>query len=286
MAGGDAMNFKPQVKHVISKELMLYFDKIRQALLDEDEEEDAVRLREAALASVRDEPGLHQLVPYFVQFIAEKVTHNLKSVFVLRQMMELTNAMIANKTLFIDPSVNYISASILTCIIGKRLGNGSPEEFEACYKLREFSASLLGLVATKYGRSSAHLKPRLARMCLKSFLDPSMPLGVHYGAIKALLAFAGPESMRMLIIPNLKAYETVLVKAGGEERDEVKLVVGAIMQGISLLSDDAITKMRMEGEDVEALGEQVREFVGDIVGGRIARLGNERLDRAVLECML
>jgi len=101
MSGNDNVTVKPLVKHVLSKELQLYFEKICSALLDESNNEYQV----AALASIRSDPGLHQLVPYFVQFIAEKVTHNLKSLFILAQMMQLTTAMLENKNLYVDPYV-------------------------------------------------------------------------------------------------------------------------------------------------------------------------------------
>ena len=101
MSGNDNVTVKPLVKHVLSKELQLYFEKVSSAILDEPNND----YRIAALASVRSDPGLHQLVPYFVQFIAEKVTHNLKSLFVLTQMMHLTTAMLDNPNLYIDPYV-------------------------------------------------------------------------------------------------------------------------------------------------------------------------------------
>lgn len=101
MSGNDNVTVKPLVKHVLSKELQIYFEKVSSALLDESNNE----YRVAALASIRSDPGLHQLVPYFVQFIAEKVTHNLKTLFILTQMMQLTTAMLENKNLYIDPYV-------------------------------------------------------------------------------------------------------------------------------------------------------------------------------------
>ena len=102
MSGNDNVTVKPLVKHVLSKELQVYFEKICSALLDESNND----YRIAALASIASDPGLHQLVPYFVQFIAEKVTHSLKSRFVLEQMLLLTHAMLNNKTLNVDPYVS------------------------------------------------------------------------------------------------------------------------------------------------------------------------------------
>lgn len=101
---GDNVAAKPLVKHVLSKELLLYFEKICDALVDEASDE----YRLAALASIRTDPGLHQLVPYFVQFVAEKVTHSLKNLFTLTQMMHFTMAMLENSSLFVDPYVSHI----------------------------------------------------------------------------------------------------------------------------------------------------------------------------------
>ena len=110
LAGNDNVAVKPSVKHIVSKELILYFDKIQAAILDENPDEEVVRLRHAALGSVRDDPGLHQLVPYFINFIMDRVTHNLDDTFTLKQMMELTNALIENKSLFLDPYASSLSA--------------------------------------------------------------------------------------------------------------------------------------------------------------------------------
>ena len=109
MSGNENVTVKPLVKHVQSKELQLYFEKICIALLDDSNNE----YRIAALASIRSDPGLHQLVPYFVQFIAEKVTHNLKNLFVLTQMMLLSTAMLENSNLYVDPYVRILRMFLL-----------------------------------------------------------------------------------------------------------------------------------------------------------------------------
>lgn len=101
MNGADTTTTKPQVKHILSKELQLYFEKVCSSVLDETQPE----YQTAGLASLKEDPGLHQLVPYFVQFVAEKVTHNLKDLFVLTQMMLLTEALTRNSKLNLTPYV-------------------------------------------------------------------------------------------------------------------------------------------------------------------------------------
>lgn len=103
MSGNANVGVKPLVKHILSKELQLYFEKVCSAFLDESSEE----YRTSAYSSLREDPGLHQLVPYFVQFISEKVTHSLKDIFVLTQVMHMTEALIQNKSLYVDPYVRW-----------------------------------------------------------------------------------------------------------------------------------------------------------------------------------
>jgi transcription initiation factor TFIID subunit 6 len=103
MSGNENVAVKPMVKHILSKELQLYFEKVCSAFLDEANGE----YRTSAFSSLKEDPGLHQLIPYFVQFISEKVTHNLKDLFVLTQMMHMMEALIQNKTLYVDPYVSF-----------------------------------------------------------------------------------------------------------------------------------------------------------------------------------
>jgi transcription initiation factor TFIID subunit 6 len=62
---------KPAVKHILSKELQLYFDKITNAIRSPDKD----RLARAALNSLSSDPGIHQLLPYLSQFVSDEVCY-------------------------------------------------------------------------------------------------------------------------------------------------------------------------------------------------------------------
>lgn len=96
----DQVNVKPLVKHVLSKELQMYFERITEAVLSEDE-----RLQSQAFESLRSDPGLHQLLPYFVQHIHKKVTQNHKNLDVLEAMLSMAFSLLNNKHLFVEPYV-------------------------------------------------------------------------------------------------------------------------------------------------------------------------------------
>lgn len=225
MSGNQNVAVKPLVKHILSKELQQYFERVCNAFLDESSEE----YRISAFSSLREDPGLHQLVPYFVQFIAEKVTHSLKDIFVLTQVMHMAEALIQNKSLYVDPYVASLVPPVLTCLIGRQLGGNA--DLSEQYVLRDLAASLLGQIAKKYSHASHTLKPRLARSCLKNFLDPAKPFGTHYGAIIGLHAIGGPDVVRELIVPNYNTYKSLLLEAineDGPRRPEAEKVLSAL----------------------------------------------------------
>ncbi|KAK4137729.1 TAF6-like protein [Trichocladium antarcticum] len=294
LAGNDNVSFRPSVKHVISKELILYFDKIQAALLDDDPDEEKTRLCEAALESVRSDPGLHQLLPYFVNFITNQVTHHLDDLFVLRQMMELAEAVIQNPNLFLDPYASALSAPVLTCLMSRKLGVGpgaddGADTLREQYRLRELAASLLEMIARKYGATNALLRPKLTRTCLKHFLDPTRPPAVLFGAISGVAASGGPEAVRVLVLPNMKSFDAAVLQPLHEKGEghamEFEMLVGGVMKAVEkLVGGELIPAANgVNGVDLAREGDQVAEFLGPIIGQRVARLGNHALNGAILE---
>ncbi|KAK5940950.1 histone H4-like TAF Taf6, SAGA complex subunit [Knufia obscura] len=285
---------KPLVKHILSKELQLYFDKVTSSILDPAQPE----YRAAGLASLREDPGLHQLLPYFVQFIAEKVTHNMRDLFTLTQMMHLVDALTRNEKLNMAPYVASIIPPVLTCLTGRNLGpgpnpaptsaagsNGSPLDH---FELRDLAASLLKHVCNKYAKFAHGLKARLARSCLKTFLDPRRTLGAHYGAILGFGAVGGAEVVRNLVLLNLKEYEEVLrgPLSGGEgdiKKAEAEKVVSAIMRVLQILIEDDVPMMNGHASaDEAAVRDQLVSKIGEVFGSRVADGPDHRLPRAIL----
>lgn len=280
ISGNDNVAVKPLVKHVLSKELQLYFERICAAILDETNDE----YRAAAYASLRTDPGLHQLVPYFIQFVADKVTHNLKSLFTLTQMLQLVTALLDNPSLYIAPYVASIVPSVLTCLIGKHLGSPDRDGPTAHFALRDFAASLLASIARKHGQSSSTLKPRIARSCLKHFLDSHKPFGTHYGAILGLQGISGSAGIRTLILPNLKAYDLVLEQgiADDQKKEQAQVVVAALMRALESLEKDAVNVMNGHPEGNE-LKEKLVDTIGEVLGAKVFETGRSSLISAVLE---
>lgn len=294
LAGNDISAGQPSVKHIVSKELILYFDKIQAAILDDNPDEEVIRLRQAALGSVRDDPGLHQLVPYFINFIMDRVTHQLDDTFTLKQMMELTNALIENKSLFLDPYASSLSAPVLTCLMARKLGTDEGQDtLKEQYDLRQLAASLLGRIARKYSVSNSLLRPKLTRTCLKYFLDPTKPPAVLYGAIHGLLEAGGTEAIRVLVLRNLKSFDSGILQPLKEKSEgsvEYDMLVQGLVQAVASLAqrtdiadDNAAEANGINGSTPASELSDLNDFLGPIVGEKIATARNHQLNKTILD---
>ncbi|KAI1391619.1 TAF-domain-containing protein [Hypoxylon trugodes] len=290
LSGQDNPAFKPAVKHIISKELALYFEKVQAAVMDENGDVEVQRLREAALESVRTEPSIHQLAPYFVNFIADEVTHHLDNTFILRRALELTEALVSNSYVFLGSYASSLAAPVLTCLLGRKIGGEDGIlALEEQYQLREFAASLLGLLARKFSAHNRLFRPKLVRTCLKDMLNPSNPPSVWYGAISGITKAGNPDVIKVLFMRNLKEFEKGMLgpmsqKVDATSRAEYGLVVGAIMGALtSLVEDTGADSDEMDGVSSEGQINEIKAFVGNIIGERVANLGRPKLNEAILD---
>ncbi|GAU31263.1 hypothetical protein TSUD_153380 [Trifolium subterraneum] len=190
------VDVKLPVKHIITTELQLYYEKIIELILNKP---GSIPFRRA-LVTLATDSGLHPLVPYFSRFVADE----------LHQLMP----------------------PIITCIVAKRIGNRLSDNH---WELRDFSANLVALICKRFGHMYHNLQPRVTKTFLHSFLDPTKALPQHYGAIKGITAL-GSRLVRLLILPNLEPYmhllepEMQLEKQKNEiKRQEAWRVYGALL---------------------------------------------------------
>jgi transcription initiation factor TFIID subunit 6 len=294
----DNVNVKPLVKHVLSKESQELFAKLSSALTDETN----IEWQNAALAAIKTEPGIHQLTTYLLSFIAEKVTHNMKNLFVLHQMMQATQALLDNQAIYLDPYMAYMVPPILTCCTGRHLGpttqqtpsNASSETLNGNgasgpsashldhFQLRTYAASLLSRICQKGSASNQGLKARIARTCLKQFMDPDKSPGTHYGALQALMSITRSEGVQMLILPNLKVYNDDVLKVKFTEensRSDAEKVVGLLLRALESVAASSRLPIANGTTNLEDMRERLVEKVGDILADRvIARQRNDVAD--------
>ncbi|XP_043689998.1 transcription initiation factor TFIID subunit 6-like [Telopea speciosissima] len=219
---------KLPVKHVLSRELQLYFDKITELTVSRS---DSVLFKEA-LVSLATDSGLHPLVPYFTYFIADEVTRSLNDFQLLFALMRVVRSLLQNPHIHIEPYLHQMMPSVITCLVAKRLGSRFTDNH---WELRNFTAKLVASICKRFGHVYHNLQPRVTRTLLHAFLDPTKALTQHYGAIQGLAAL-GPSVVRLLTLPNLEPYlqllepEMLLEKQKNEmKRHEAWRVYGALL---------------------------------------------------------
>ncbi|KAG7957745.1 hypothetical protein I3843_11G190500 [Carya illinoinensis] len=222
------IDIKLPVKHVLSRELQLYFEKITELTVNKS----GSVLFKQALLSLATDAGLHPLLPYFTYFIADEVTRNLNNYSVLFALMRVVRSLLRNPHIHIEPYLHQLMPSVITCLVAKRLGNRSSDNH---WELRDFTANLVASICQRFGHVYHNLQPRVTRTLLHAFLDPNKALPQHFGAIQGLAAL-GPSVVRMLILPNLEPYlqllvpEMLLEKQKNEiKRREAWRVYGALL---------------------------------------------------------
>ncbi|SGZ53127.1 CIC11C00000003618 [Sungouiella intermedia] len=275
--GDKDVEVKPLVKHVLSKELKLYFDKVVEVLVLTAPEKES--LREAALSSLRTDPGLHQLVPYFIQFVAEQITNHLRNIDILITMLDVISALYDNKTIFLAPYVHALMPCILTLLLAKRIGtpikDAADDEailelLKGQFAVREFASLLLEHVINAYGSSYSTLKPRVTRTLLRALLDSSKPIGTQYGALLGLEKL-GPEVIKLVLVGNLKLWYKLVIENSDKSQVEKKLLEDKVLEVLDKSKVDVTASDSSMDVDTE-ISEETKTKLKERVGGPLALL--------------
>lgn len=150
---------KSNLKHVLSTELKLYFDKIIDMLEYFSKESDFsnnLKLNDL-LEKIKNEVGIQQLVPYFVQIYNDKLVQNPESSIIV---LLFYKALINNECIFIDSYLHEIIPTMLTIIISRVYSNNN--------KAREIVNDILKHIFNKYANLYKNLGPRIINSLIKN----------------------------------------------------------------------------------------------------------------------
>lgn len=186
----------------------------------------------------------------------------------------------------------YMVPPILTCCTGRHLGptaqqasssassetvnghgvNGTHASQFDHFELRTYAASLLSRICQKGSATNQGLKARIARTCLKQFMDPDKSPGTHYGALRALMSITHSEGVQILILPNLKAYNDDVLKVKLAEetgRNDIERVIGLLLRALESVATSSRVPVANGTSHLEDLKERLTEKVGDVLTDRI-----------------
>jgi transcription initiation factor TFIID subunit 6 len=283
--GGSAnqATAKPLIKHVLSRELQLYFERLTTAIIDPPreaevegsktngevdeidrfEERDAdgdvsmVRaekepnqnraleeveamakrtsgntVRDAALASLRGDSGLHQLVPYLIQWVGEKVQSGLQDEKMLEVMLHTINAIVTNPFLGIELYLHQLLPFVVSILLTSSLGTSAST---LTYVLRTRAGSLLSYIIERYDGTYPTLRPRLVRTIL---------IALNAGCKET--TFEEEEQQNLARQSPASPFDTEVSPKGPRESASTKL--GALI-GLRRIGPSAIRTLLVQTQD-------------------------------------
>ncbi|KAM0755867.1 TAF-domain-containing protein [Meredithblackwellia eburnea MCA 4105] len=268
-AGGSASTggttVTPLVKHVLSRELQLYFTRLTEALGTA--RGGAAEMREAALGSVRSDPGLHQLVPYLISWAGEQIAGHLDDLSTLERALDLFHAMLENPTLFIEPYLHQLTPPVLTCLLTSSLPPAPPNTYPTPLMIRTSAASLLHLLLERHSAAYPSLRPRITKTLLRGLAGESRGLGARWGAARGLSGIVGLEggnrAVRDFVGGGLKALGELMAREDETEeisRDEVNVLRRSLLP----TPEKPAPTSRPEANE---LHERYGALFGDAIGG-------------------
>jgi histone H3/H4 len=206
---------KPRVKHVLGKELQLYYEHVTAALVGNDAAQ-----RDACIISVAEEPGLVQLLPYFTLHIRDSAHKSLRNLPFLFSLMRLSRALLTNPHFKVETYLHQLLPPILTCLVGKRLC-AKPRENH--WALRDFAAELIAIICAKYGPAYSSVQPRITKTLNDALMDVKRPLTTHYGAIVGL-GVLGAHVVDLLLVPSIVDYSNLVLTVLDDTADKPKSI--------------------------------------------------------------
>ncbi|KAG0417656.1 Transcription initiation factor TFIID subunit 6, partial [Dictyocoela roeselum] len=96
----EDLEFRDSTRHVLSRELQLYYDKIVDAL------------NTKSCAHLEFESGIQQLVPYLVHYFNETAIRSLAQDFVVLNVLEAYLALLKNRFIYVDPYLHQIVPTV------------------------------------------------------------------------------------------------------------------------------------------------------------------------------
>ncbi|KAL6932456.1 hypothetical protein ACO0OL_003935 [Hanseniaspora opuntiae] len=302
---GKDVEIKLRVKHVISKELQIYFEKITKSLLEPSEEYNDLQkesIKQAALQSLSSDKGIHQLLPYFIAFINEQITYNLHDLEKLTTLLEMVFSILVNKDFSLEPYYNSLIPCILTLLLAKNIGkleeksteNGEDAAaqqdalLDKSLAIRNFSSQVLAHILSNKDLNKSNIiektiKPKIIRTILKTFLDKNRSMGTYYGCFKILIIMGtnNTEIIRWflgnlfnwceVVLPESDNKDAMDVEESGKPQrftdKEKQILLDVILEFLEVLNKD-LPNLIAENANKELTTEEKAKLM-KVVGGSV-----------------
>lgn len=164
----EDVEIKVTTKHVLPKELQMYFDKINTFIRGTEEE------RVLALECLENDSGIQQLIPYFIHAFYEFIiTNKEEDTKATETIVTMLYGILKNSYIFIDPYLHQIVPAIMTGLIGNDFNR----------QTRSLSMEAIIYLYERFSTVYASLGPRIINLLKKNFIDITKSEDIRYYAL-------------------------------------------------------------------------------------------------------
>lgn len=191
-------------------EMQRYFDRITSLLMSTDE----VNI-DSICKSLSVDCGIQELVGYICKFLFVQVRVSLQNLSYLKSLVRAIFALIQNPNISIEKCLHQILPTVLTCTVGslcaKVDARDSSYSVDDELNLRQFAASVVKSIITKYSGNFGDLLPRVCKTYLQAIEQYGdevkvLSLGPLYGALFGLQTL-GARTIKTVLLPNLRTIQ-------------------------------------------------------------------------------
>lgn len=225
----EEVEVKPNDKHIISKELQIYYDSITKSLSSNDD-----NIIQSCLERIQNDPVIQHLLPYLCLYIKNEVRSNISNINTI--LMFIRN-IFNNTNIYIDNYLHYFIPVLISCIVFN-----PPIDINYNidhWKVREDAADLIHLLCQRYGDQYKNIRPRILKILVNTLLNLDMPLSAHYGCITAILKI---EKDLKNILPISKKYCKYLYSLAEQNENQKKkteaLKIISLLKQNNMISDN------------------------------------------------
>ncbi|KAL8596006.1 hypothetical protein ACOMHN_018318 [Nucella lapillus] len=178
----DSMfRLKDLTPHELSVEQQFYYKECTETCVGPEEQR-----RSAALYSLSQDPGLHQMLPRFVTFISEGLKINVVQYNLAIQiyLMRMAKAIMENPTFYLEKYLHKLLPAVMTCVISRQLC--LRHEIDNHWALRDFAARLVATICKTYSNNSNNMQSRVTSMYVHAMVMERRNFSTQYGGLSGL----------------------------------------------------------------------------------------------------
>ncbi|XP_076454129.1 transcription initiation factor TFIID subunit 6-like [Babylonia areolata] len=195
----DMVRLKDLTTHELSVEQQYFYKEATEACVGPEENK-----RSEALNSLAQDPGLHQMLPRFIDFVAEGVKINVaqNNLALLIYLMRMVKSILDNPTLYLEKYLHKLLPAVLTCVVSRQLCLRPDQDNH--WALRDFAARLVATICKNFNTNSNNIQSRVTNLFVSALTTDKRAMATQYGALSGL-GELGPEVIKTCILPHLKA---------------------------------------------------------------------------------